>query len=123
MQRREHFGQRAAPRDEGVRARPARTAPPPPPSSADILAPVAEHLDLYAGDAELDRELEDWSAGRKQRKKRWMREPWRSFSIATGLAFAAGPFILPPEVADVANYVSGGLTVAALIAGIWRPRG
>ncbi|HUO97706.1 MAG TPA: hypothetical protein VMU01_03515 [Rhizomicrobium sp.] len=125
MQRREHFGRRTAPQREIPRvahavAR-AEPAPPPSPEPAEFLAPAAEHLELYAGDADLDRELDAWKVTRKA-GKRSFREPWRSFSIAAGVAFAVGPFILPDSVADIANYVTTGLFAASVIMGWRKPR-
>lgn len=93
--------------------------PAPEPDPAEILAPV--DLDLYAVDAELTRELADWKQTRRI-KKRSFREPWRSFSLAAGAAFAVGPFILPPEVAEIANYVSIALFAASVIAGLRKPK-
>ena len=119
MERQGHFGRRVAPQRKTSRDRPivARTAPPPEP--ADILQPIAEHLDLHVDD--LDRELEEWKAARKLRRRSF-REPWRSFSIAAGIAFAAGSLILPPDVADIMDYVTTGLFIASVIAGYRRPK-
>jgi len=123
MQRRDHFGRRAAPQriQEPRRPRQAPAAAPLPAAPAEALGPVAEHLDLYAGEVELNRELADWKATRKL-KRRSFREPWRSFSIAAGVAFALGIFILPDTVADIANTVTTGLFAVSVFMGWRRPR-
>jgi len=120
MERRTQFGLRPQ-REPSREARAVAVPAPPVPEPAEALASAAAGLDLYSGDAEVDRELADWKAMRKL-KKRSFREPWRSFSIAAGIAFGVGPFILPPDVADIANYVTLGLFAASVIAGLIRPR-
>lgn len=119
MERRETFGRRAAPQRDIPRDKPAiaRVAAPP----AEMLQPLAENLDLHPGGDDLDRELEEWKAMRKLRKRSF-REPWRSFSIASGIAFALGSLILPPEVADITNYLTLGLAGASILAGYRRPK-
>lgn len=76
---------------------------------------------MYAGDKELDHELEDWKAARKV-DRRSFREPWRSFSIAAGIAFGAGQLILPDSVAEIVNYVTTGLFAVSVVAGWRKPR-
>lgn len=88
----------------------------------EILRPAAEHLDLYAGDAEIDREIGEWKSLRKARKRSF-REPWRSFAIASGIAFGIGNLVLPSAVANIMDYVTTGLFVASFIAGFRQPRG
>jgi hypothetical protein len=122
MERREHFGRRAAPQRDIPRGKSAIARTSPPPEPTEILQPIIAQLDLHAVDNDLDRELEEWKATLKLRKRSF-REPWRSFSIAAGVAFGLGSFILPPGVADIVNYVTLGLAVASVIAGYRRPKG
>ena len=65
---------------------------------------------------DVDRELKEWNETRK-RQRRTFREPWRTLSIATTLGFGASFWLLPDSVADVVQYVTGGLAVATFIAG------
>jgi len=119
MQRREHFGRRAAPDRERPRAAPAVEAARLEP--AEFLDPAAARLDLFAVDAELDREISDWKQTRKI-KRRSFREPWRSFSIAAGIALGVGIFILPDSVADIANTVTTGLFAVSVFMGWRKPK-
>jgi hypothetical protein len=85
--------------------------PSPPPPTIDILAPTPKTV---------EQELEDWKEARRI-KKRSFREPWRTVSIVAGIAFAPSSFLLPPEVATVADLALGVLTIGSLYAG-WRGR-
>lgn len=124
MERREHFGRRAAPQraSDGERPAAARPLPVSDPEPTEFLEPVAAHLDLYATDAEVDREVEEWKTRRKLHKRSF-REPWRSFAIACSIAFGIGNLVLPDSVATIMNYVTFGLGLASIIAGYRRPRG
>lgn len=92
-------------------ARP-REAPAAPPA---VAAAERAAIEMDAA-ADIDRELEEWKALRKARKRSF-REPWRSMSIASGILFAGAPWILPDSVATVAQLVTFGLTAAAVVAG------
>ena len=70
--------------------------------------------------ADVDRELEEWKAARKL-MRRSFREPWRTLAIATSIGFGLSFWLLPDSVADVVQYVSGGLTLASVFAGMRRP--
>ncbi len=123
MERQEHFGRRATPQREVRREDPVVTqAARPEAEPAEILRPAIEHLDLYAADAEVEREIEAWKTVRKTRKRSF-REPWRTFAIASSIAFGVGNLILPASVAEVMNYVTTGLFVASIIAGFRQRRG
>jgi hypothetical protein len=75
--------------------------------------PAAPLADL---DVEIDREVEEWNAARKVRKRSF-REPWRSVCIAATLMFGVSSWLLPDSVADVAQLVTLGLAAASLFAG------
>ena len=69
----------------------------------------------------VDRELAEWKETRKK-QRRAFREPWRTLSIALTIGFGASFWLLPDSVADVVQFVTGGLAVATFIAG-FRGRG
>jgi hypothetical protein len=71
--------------------------------------------------ADIDRELEEWKAARKLHRRSF-REPWRTLAIATSIGFGVSFWLLPDSVADVVEYVTGGLTLASVIAGMRRPK-
>ena len=112
MQR--HFGRRAPLRETQIQpsagpklARTEELRPAP----ANLAAPS---VDL---DVEIDREVEDWKAARKVRKRSF-REPWRSVCIAATLMFGVSSWLLPDSVADVAQLVTLGLAAASFFAGV-----
>jgi hypothetical protein len=76
-----------------------------------IAAPA---VDIGSDD---DRDLEEWKAARKVRKRSF-REPWRSVCIAATLMFGVSSWLLPDSVADVAELVTMGLAAASLFAGL-----
>ena len=121
MQRREHFGRRAVPQRELPRA-PSVVAKTVPLTVeiADEIQPVSVLLDVRSADDDLDRELAEWKAARKL-GKRSFREPWRSVSIAAAIGFGASNWLLPEQVAQIADVVSMGLFAASVLAG-WRKR-
>src|SRR5690348_414713 len=112
MQQKRNFGRRAAndePRRRPLIAktiRPDETAPAP----VVLAAPVADEL------PDVDRELEEWKAARKKQRGRF-REPWRTLSIATTVGFGASFWLLPDSVANVVQYLTGGLALASFFAG------
>jgi len=109
--------QRESPRGQPPVARAAPRAHEP----AETLQAVAAQLDLYSVDAEVDREVEDWNTLRKLRKRSF-REPWRSFSIAAGIAFGATNWLLPDSVAEIADVVTLGLGAVSIFVGLRKPR-
>jgi hypothetical protein len=54
----------------------------------------------------------------KKKRKRWLAEPYRSFSIVAGIGFGLSDWILPDTVDNVVQLVLGGLTVLGLVAGL-----
>ena len=117
MQQKRNFGRRpVAPRPRPLIAkaiRPDATAPVPivPVVSVVPAAPAIEEL------PDVDRELEEWKAARKRQKGRF-REPWRTLSIATTVGFGLSFWLLPDSVANVVQYVTGGLALASFLAGL-----
>lgn len=71
--------------------------------------------------ADVDRELEEWKAARKLHRRSF-REPWRTLAIATSIGFGLSIWLLPDSVADVVEYLTGGLTLASVFAGMRRPK-
>jgi hypothetical protein len=53
----------------------------------------------------------------RRRRKRWLAEPYRSFSIAASIGFGISSFILPDSIQNVVQLVMGILTVGGLAAG------
>lgn len=84
---------------------------PAPPPSADFPKPAPKSV---------EQELDEWKEMRRI-KKRSFREPWRTVSIAAGIALAPTTFLAPPGVATVADLALGVLTVGSFYAG-WRGR-
>lgn len=82
----------------------ARTPPVPSPTTSDEVPDV-------------DGELEEWKATRRK-QRRGFREPWRTLSIALTLGFGASFWLLPDSVADVVQYVTGGLAAATFFMGL-----
>jgi len=114
MQRQQAFGRRASPQQETPSLVPAGHKPAPSGEARPVIANLAA---LSASlDDEVDRELEDWKAMRKIRKRSF-REPWRSVCIAATLGFGVSTWLLPDSVADIAQLVTTGLCVASLVAG------
>lgn len=111
MQRREHFGRRRPPdlrREAAVPAAPEiRIAELP-----DLLAPSTD-------DETVARDIAKWKAERKIRKRSF-REPWRSVAIAAAIGFGLSSWLLPDSVADIAQLVTLGLSLAAFAAGFRR---
>jgi hypothetical protein len=54
---------------------------------------------------------------RKRRRKRWLAEPYRSFSIAASIGFGISSWILPDSIQNVVQLVIGLLTIGGLAAG------
>lgn len=115
MQQKRNFGRRAA-NDEPLRTtrpliakaiRPDTTAPVP-------IVPSAPMIDELSN---VDRELEQWKAARKKQRGRF-REPWRTLSIATTVGFGASFWLLPDAVANVVQYVTGGLALVSFFGGL-----
>ncbi len=71
--------------------------------------------------ADVDRELEEWKVARKM-MRRSFREPWRTLAIATSIGFGLSFWLLPDSVADVVQYLTAGLTLASVFAGMRRPK-
>jgi len=71
--------------------------------------------------ADVDRELEEWKAARKLHRRSF-REPWRTLAIATSIGFGLSFWLLPDSVADVVQYLTAGLTLASVFAGMRRPK-
>ena len=109
------------PRPFGRRAplRETQPQPPPGPKLARTVrpAPAIPSAPLADLDVEVDREVEEWNAARKVRKRSF-REPWRSVCIAATLMFGVSSWLLPDSVADIAQLVTMGLAAASLFAGL-----
>ena len=109
------------PRPFGRRA-PLRETQPQPPAGPKLARtgrpapaiPAAPSVDL---DVEVDREVKEWNAARKVRKRSF-REPWRSVCIAATLMFGVSSWLLPDSVADIAQLVTLGLAAASFFAGL-----
>jgi hypothetical protein len=116
MQRQQSFGRRAPPRETlaqpGLKL--ARNEEPRP-EPAIAAVPSIE----LGGD--VDREVEEWNAARKVRKRSF-REPWRSVCIAATLMFGLSSWLLPDSVADIAQLVTLGLAAASFFAGVRKRR-
>jgi hypothetical protein len=109
------FGRRAPPQREtpsqpSAGPKPARTEELRP-APANLVAPSVEP------DVDVDREVAEWKAARKVRKRSF-REPWRSVCIAATLMFGVSSWLLPDSVADVAQLVTMGLAAASFYAGL-----
>jgi hypothetical protein len=111
MLRQQTFGRRTPPRE-------TQAQPGPKLARSEELRP--EHAiaatPLMDVDGEVDRDVEEWNAARKVRKRSF-REPWRSVCIAATLMFGVSSWLLPDSVADVAQLVTLGLAAASLFAG------
>ena len=116
MQRQQSFGRRAPPRE---------TQAPPAPKQARSeelrREPTLPAVPLVEFDVEVDREVKEWNAARKVRKRSF-REPWRSVCIAATLMFGVSSWLLPDSVADIAQLVTLGLAAASLFAGVRKRR-
>jgi len=108
MQRQQSFGRRAPTQRETPK-------PAPKPEPADDVRP-APAVHAPDSDAEIDREVEEWKAMRKIRKRSF-REPWRSVCIAATVGFGVSTWILPDSVETVAQLVTTGLAAASFFAG------
>jgi hypothetical protein len=98
---------------------PRRTAMSAAPLPAEIATATAPPVHPKVDD--VDAELAQWNALRKARKRSF-REPWRTASIVCGVGFGLSYWLLPDQVANIAELLSGGLSVAAIVAGIRAPR-
>jgi hypothetical protein len=112
------FGRRALSQLPAPRAV-ARAATPVADKAAEEIQAAAILLDAHAADADIDREIDDWKTMRKI-KKRSFREPWRSVSIAAGIGFGAGSWLLPDSVSTLVQLVTAGLALASFAAGYRR---
>lgn len=109
MQPQQPFGRRAPQQRETPAPKPARSEEPRP-VPVNLLASAAEL------DADDDRDLAEWNAMRKVRKRSF-REPWRSVCIAAVILFGLSTWLLPDSVANVADLVTTGLAAASFFAG------
>ena len=95
-----------------------------------FLAPQPESLERAAEPApvalaeqptkSVEQEVSEWNEARKVRKRSF-REPWRSVSIVAGIAFVLTSWMLPDDVADIAQVALGVLTLGSIYAG-WRTK-
>jgi hypothetical protein len=116
MQRQQTFGRRAPPRE-------TQAQPGPKLARSEELRPqpaIAEAPSVNL-DVEVDREVKEWNAARKVRKRSF-REPWRSVCIAATLMFGLSSWLLPDSVADIAQLVTLGLAGASFFAGFRKRR-
>jgi len=111
MQRQQSFGRRAPTQREAPKPAPI---PPRRPEPTNEVRPVA--IAAPDPDAEIDREVEEWKAMRKIRKRSF-REPWRSVCIAASVGFGVSTWMLPDSVETVAQLVTTGLAAASFFAG------
>ena len=113
MQQKRNFGRRPVADEPRPRPLIAKAIRP------DTTAPVPVVPSTPAMEAlpDVDRELEEWKAARKKQKGRF-REPWRTLSIATTVGFGLSFWLLPDSVANVVQYVTGGLALASFLAGL-----
>ena len=111
MRRQQTFGRRAPPRETLAQPgpKPARKEEPRP-------QPAIGAALLTDGDGEVDRDVKEWNAARKVRKRSF-REPWRSVCIAATLMFGVSSWLLPDSVAEIAQLVTLGLAAASFFAG------
>jgi len=109
MQPQQPFGRRAPQQREPPAPKPARSEEPHP-VPVNLLASAAKL------DADDDRDLAEWKAMRKVRKRSF-REPWRSVCIAGVILFGLSTWLLPDSVANVADLVTTGLAAASFFAG------
>jgi hypothetical protein len=118
MQGQKTFGRKVPARQWVMPSR----AMPRPASVPPAETPLPALSDLVPPDPrdDVDAELEQWKALRKA-KRRSFREPWRTTSIVAGVGFGLSTWLLPDSVADIAELVSGGLALAAFLAG-FRPQ-
>jgi hypothetical protein len=115
MQQRRNFGRRPLQDDSRGTARPLIAKAIRPDATAPVpIVPAAAEIDVLP---DVDRELEEWKAARKKQRGRF-REPWRTLSIATTVGFGLSFWLLPDSVANVVQYVTGGLALASFIAGL-----
>jgi len=119
MQRREHFGRRAASQPAVRRERgPALgVVPAPEPQEPRPVPSIQAILESsVSSDDEVQRDIANYKAMRKI-KKRSFREPWRSVSIASAIGFGLSSWLLPDSVDNIAQLITLGLTLASLYAG------
>jgi hypothetical protein len=111
MQPRKTFGRKAQPQHPPAALRAPAPRPAPEPSAPP---PVVERHD------DVDAEVEQWNALRKARKRSF-REPWRTLSIVAAIGFGLSSWLLPDSVSNITDLITGGLGVAALVAGFRAP--
>jgi hypothetical protein len=95
-----------------------------PPAPTAILGPASEPAPAVAAGPPtptVEQEVEEWNAARKIRKRSF-REPWRSVSLAAGLGFMATSWMLPEDVAGIAEAALAVLTIGSIYAGWRRPK-
>jgi len=123
MQSSKTFGRRAVATPGPLPAiRKFRLEPASAPRAADpVAAQAASGTDMPARPTPtVEQEIEEWNEVRKIRRRSF-REPWRSVSIVAGLAFVATSWMLPEDVANVAQIPLAILTIGSIYAG-WRRR-
>jgi hypothetical protein len=128
MQTTKPFGRRASPRPDSPppvqklriempaadEAAPPITPQPPVPEVQFELVPAKPALTV-------EQEIEEWNAARKIRRRSF-REPWRSVSFAAGLGFVATSWMLPENVANIAEVALGVLSIGSFCAGWRKPK-
>ena len=118
MQQKRNFGRRPTADEPRRVSRPLivkeiRTEEPPPVATAAVM-----NDDI----PDVDREVREWNAARKQQRRQF-REPWRTLSIVTTVGFGISFWLLPDSVANVVQYITGALALASFFAGLrgnWR---
>ena len=117
MQQKRNFGRRPLPEEPRQTARPLIAKAIRPDATAPVpvvsVAPAAQIDEA----PDVDRELGEWKAARRKRRGRF-REPWRTLSIATTVGFGLSLWLVPDSVANVVQYVTGGLALASFLAGL-----
>lgn len=115
MQRNRKFGRRA------ISDGPRQAVPPwiPKVTRPDDTVRIPLSPPQLANDdtPDIDGEIAEWKVARK-RQRRGFREPWRTASIVTTIGFGASFWLLPDSVANVVQYVTGGLALATFLAGL-----
>jgi hypothetical protein len=120
------FGRRAVtasrpPLIHKFRLHAAASQPEPEPSSSLVVRDTTPLATAAArSKLSVEQELEEWKEARKIHRRSF-REPWRSVSIVAGLAFVATSWMLPEDVANVAQIPLAILTIGSILAG-WRQK-
>ena len=115
MQQKRNFGRRPLPEEPRQTARPLIAKAIRPDATAPV--PVVSAAPTIDALPDVERELEEWKSARKTQRRRF-REPWRTLSIATTVGFGLSFWLLPDSVANVVQYVTGGLALASFLAGL-----